>query len=347
MLTANVLEPEPLVHPLKHPCHWPACPLQAPDVDRRPRGGGQRGDESHPRRQESRRRARQPSLLWCRVPHPAPGAGRGRELSGPPPDGRALVRPDAPAGPLPPGLAWCLQPSYDRAGLARRRFEPAGGGWNPPHDVRLLAAHAGDAHPVPSAVVGDRAGAGRPGQGEPTFAPLPSRHTDLGEPAGGAVIRQRQPPVVPRAARLPERAGRHAQDTTPRAGGLRVDRPRGGHQGAEAPAPPGLTGPEPVAPSGLGEISASPLSTAQAPRRRVDRAPQTSASTARHRSTGLARPRTRWKALGVRAWAARSAGNRGTTSRIHVSATSASGTSTVRSAAGVKTSSDTSSSWFW
>ena len=52
MLTANLIEPEQLLHPFKHQFHLPACPIQAQDVDRRPRGGGQRGDEQHPIRQE-------------------------------------------------------------------------------------------------------------------------------------------------------------------------------------------------------------------------------------------------------------------------------------------------------
>ena len=95
-----------------------------------------------------------------------------------------------------------------------------------------------------------------PGQGDQTFAPLPIRHASLFEPAGGEVIRQLQPLVVSRAAGRPEHAGIHEQDTAPRAGGLRVDRPRGGHQGAEAPEPPGMTGPPPFAPGGRRDLRA-------------------------------------------------------------------------------------------
>ena len=84
---------------------------------------------------------------------------------------------------------------------------------------RLLACRTGAAGAVAIPVVGDRTGAGLQGQGDQTFAPVTSRHTDLGEPAGGEVLRPMQPPVVPRAAGLPERAGLHAQDTAPRAEG--------------------------------------------------------------------------------------------------------------------------------
>ena len=122
--TPDVLEPAPRLHPLTHPCHWPARPLQAPDVAQWPRGGGQCGDESPPIRPESRRRARRPPLLLRLVPHSSPGDGRGggRELSRQPPDGRALVLPGTPPVPLPRGRAWRSQPWHDREGLARRRF---------------------------------------------------------------------------------------------------------------------------------------------------------------------------------------------------------------------------------
>ncbi len=254
--TPDVMELEQRFHSLTHEFHGPACPIQAQDVAQRPRSGGQRGDESHPRRQASRRRARRPPLRLGLVPHPSPGdgRGRGRELSGQQPDGIALVLPGAPPMPCPRGRAWRLQPWHDLEGLPRHRVQREGGGCAPQHTVRLRVGRAGDARTVASAVVGDREVTGLQGNGRQTFAPVPIRHTDLGEPARGAVIRHRQPPVVPRAARLPERARLHAQHTAPRAGGLRGDRPWGGPQGAQAPEPPGMTGPQPFAPGGLCEI---------------------------------------------------------------------------------------------
>jgi hypothetical protein len=166
----DVMEPEPLLPPFTPQVHLSARPIQAQDLDQRPRGGGQCGDEYHPIRQESSRRTRPPPRLWRLAPPPSPGDGRGsgRELRRQPPDGLALVLPGTPAVPLPRGLARCRPPWHARAGLARRRFSREGGGCDPPHDVRRRARRAGEAHTVTLPVVGTRDAAGPRG---PDFRP--------------------------------------------------------------------------------------------------------------------------------------------------------------------------------
>jgi hypothetical protein len=80
--------------------------------------------------------------------------------------------------------------------------------------------------------------------------------------------------------------------------------------------------------------------------RRKDQAPRTEARTARNRSVGVAKPRTRWKALSVRACAARSPGTCGTTAVAHASPTRASCVSALWAVCCSGTRRDTSEIWW-